>query len=65
MPRLPRPQWLQRTVESGKYGHPKQYPMSLVLAPTRELALKIYEEARKVPNRYWVHPWMLYLEEQT
>ena len=30
------------------YGRRKQYPLALVLAPTRELALQIFEEARKV-----------------
>lgn len=34
--------------DNGRYGRRKQYPLSLVLAPTRELALQIYDEARKV-----------------
>lgn len=37
--------------DNGRYGRRKQYPISLVLAPTRELALQIYDEARKVSRR--------------
>ncbi|KAM6945584.1 putative ATP-dependent RNA helicase an3 isoform 2-T2 [Aplochiton taeniatus] len=46
--------------ENGKYGRRKQFPISLVLAPTRELALQIYEEARKVAYRSKVRPCVVY-----
>uniref|UniRef100_A0A672P4S2 RNA helicase n=1 Tax=Sinocyclocheilus grahami TaxID=75366 RepID=A0A672P4S2_SINGR len=47
-------------VENGKYGRRKQYPISLVLAPTRELALQIYDEARKFAYRSHVRPCVVY-----
>uniref|UniRef100_A0AAY4D0J4 RNA helicase n=1 Tax=Denticeps clupeoides TaxID=299321 RepID=A0AAY4D0J4_9TELE len=46
--------------ENGKYGRRKQYPLSLVLAPTRELALQIYDEARKFAYRSRVRPCVVY-----
>ncbi|KAI8824033.1 Asp-Glu-Ala-Asp box polypeptide 3, Y-linked-like protein [Fimicolochytrium jonesii] len=45
----------------GGYGRrPKVAPSSLVLAPTRELAMQIYEEARKFAYRSWVRPCVCY-----
>ncbi|XP_042544969.1 ATP-dependent RNA helicase DDX3X-like isoform X2 [Dipodomys spectabilis] len=51
---------LQAVKENGRYGRRKQYPISLVLAPTRELAVQIYEEARKFSYRSRVRPCVVY-----
>lgn len=42
------------------YGRRKQYPLALVLAPTRELASQIYDEARKFSYRSHVRPCVVY-----
>jgi len=46
--------------ESARGLHPKAYPQAVVLAPTRELASQIHEEARKFSAHTPVRPVVVY-----
>ncbi|XP_015761823.1 PREDICTED: ATP-dependent RNA helicase DDX3X-like [Acropora digitifera] len=46
--------------EARQLSRRKQFPICLVLAPTRELACQIFDESRKFSNRSYVRPCVVY-----
>ncbi|VUZ48370.1 unnamed protein product, partial [Hymenolepis diminuta] len=47
-------------IACAESNHRKQFPVGLILAPTRELASQIYDEARKFSYRSKVRPCVVY-----
>ncbi|CCD24975.1 DEAD-box ATP-dependent RNA helicase DED1 NDAI_0E01590 [Naumovozyma dairenensis CBS 421] len=48
------------THDQGSYYQKKAFPTAVVMAPTRELATQIFDEAKKFCYRSWVQPCVAY-----
>ncbi|KAI8331596.1 ATP-dependent RNA helicase DED1, partial [Choanephora cucurbitarum] len=58
--RGPKPDPKEPPIKQGYQTYRKAYPQALILAPTRELASQIYNEARKFCYRSYVRPCVAY-----
>ncbi|XP_070539354.1 ATP-dependent RNA helicase DDX3X-like isoform X2 [Ptychodera flava] len=54
------PEQVNSSGNQSRYSRRKHFPLGLVLAPTRELASQIYDEARKFSYRSHVRPCVVY-----
>ncbi|KAL7753687.1 DEAD-box ATP-dependent RNA helicase [Sorochytrium milnesiophthora] len=54
----PRPQ--QGGSGASSYGRKKSYPVALIMSPTRELTIQIFDEAKRFAYRSWVRPVVAY-----
>jgi ATP-dependent RNA helicase DDX3X len=48
------------SIQQDAHNRRKVYPLALILAPTRELAMQIHEQAKKFAYRSYIRPCVVY-----